>query len=584
MKIFTKFFTLFTLLILSIGISAQTTYYVSQEGSDENDGLTEETAFATLYKALEQNVGVADSGDVIMVIDTVLNVPDSIEIDGTWEYLEDGYAVNKLITLEGMGNNAVVDINGKAVWKGVYCFGGEFTVKNLTFISSVQDDEISKSIMKLHNTYNKAHIKIENCTFKSLPSKAYGGIINIIGHDVTIDNCTFIDCSGDQGGAILLDGALNVGGSDDIPANYKCTVNITGSAFINNTARNNGGAIMATTGYQVVRNEYSPIDLNITNTTFYGNSSERDPSKGGGNAGAILLTGEHPIKGVTPSEELSNVTLTNVTIVGNHTRKNASSCGGIKFADSRPGTYELNNCLIYGNVAMQESTETGETNPVPADYNGGTKVESDDVTEHMEVIMKNSIVGTAYAGYDDENSVAEETNITSVDSEFGVYNNVEGITATIDTIILIVDSVESKGVVMFNNDQLPYDFGLLSHLGEVTVDQIGNERGNLPFGAVSVGAWEYNDADLGLNTSISSYTKENTEVFVYPNPINELSVINIPSGLVADINLYSITGALVKSLRAKGTIAFPYQELNSGLYFIEMRTGRETIVQKVIVK
>lgn len=583
MKNFTKFIFLSLLMAFSFGLSAQTTYYVGESGSDDNDGLSQETAFATLYKAVAKDFGVADSGDVVIVIGNVLNAPDSLDIDGTMEYFENGYPVNKILTIEGMGSDAVVEVKGRSIWSGVTCYGGDFVVKNLTFTNTLPDVEISKSVMKLQTTYAPANIFLENCTFKNLPGKASGGVIYIFGHNVTIDGCTFMNCSGNQGGVMYIDGNLDVGGSGDFELNYKTTVNISSSAFINNKSKHHGGAIVATTGYQVVRNQYSPIDLNITNTTFYGNSSERDPSKGGGNGGAIFITGENPIKGVTTSEELSNVKLTNVTIVGNKNRKSASFSGGIKYSNSRPGRYEANNCLFYGNVAMQEDAETGETNPVNSDFDGGTKVDTSEVTEHMEVIMKNSLVGIAIAGYNEDLGTAKIPNITSVDSEFGVFNKVDGITSSIDTIEFVLDKVTTKGIVMFNDEQLPYDFGLVSNLGSITVDQIGNVRGTQPFGATSVGAWEFNENDL-INTGIENVTTEKNQNFVYPNPITESARINVPGGKNAEASIYSITGAKVWSGKIQGSYAFPVNQIKRGIYIVKLSSDKNIYIQKVILK
>ena len=100
MKIFTRILFLGLLTMFSFSLFSQTTYYVRESGNDNNDGLSQETAFATLFKAVAKDFGVADSGDVVMVIGNVLNSPDSLDIDGTMEYFTDGYTVNKILTLK----------------------------------------------------------------------------------------------------------------------------------------------------------------------------------------------------------------------------------------------------------------------------------------------------------------------------------------------------------------------------------------------------------------------------------------------------------------------------------------------------
>ena len=197
--------------------------------------------------------------------------------------------------------------------------------------------------------------------------------------------------------------------------------------------------------------------------------------------------------------------------------------------------------------------------------------------------MKNSIVGIAYAGYDDEAGQAKLPNITSVDSEFGVYNSVDGITSSIDTIEFVLDKVTTKGIVMFNDEQLPYDFGLVSHLGSVNVDQIGNERGTQPFGATSAGAWEFNQDDL-TNTGIEPVVTEENLNFVFPNPISESARIIVPGYNRATASIYSITGTKVWTGTIEGTRAFPVDKVRSGLYFIKLNSKNKTYIQKVIVK
>src|SRR3989304_5035493 len=94
MKFLYRITTLFSFLF-SISISAQTTYYVSESGNNSNNGLTPQTAFATLQYAAD----LVSAGDSVLVLDGNY-VGFDLRTDGSQ---------NLPIVFKTIENNVVID-------------------------------------------------------------------------------------------------------------------------------------------------------------------------------------------------------------------------------------------------------------------------------------------------------------------------------------------------------------------------------------------------------------------------------------------------------------------------------------------
>lgn len=71
-------------------------------------------------------------------------------------------------------------------------------------------------------------------------------------------------------------------------------------------------------------------------------------------------------------------------------------------------------------------------------------------------------------------------------------------------------------------------------------------------------------------------------ISIYPNPVNDVLQIEIPSGEINAVEMYDITGALVKSFTNAGgnKIKINTTELAAGVYFIRVQSGNEMLVRK----
>ena len=108
--------------------------------------------------------------------------------------------------------------------------------------------------------------------------------------------------------------------------------------------------------------------------------------------------------------------------------------------------------------------------------------------------------------------------------------------------------------------------------GRILGEQIGIDAFEL--------ANQYFDGTLSIGQNL-----ENTSVQIYPNPVNDLLHINAEDALIEEIQVFTITGQLVLSI--KDTLdKIDLSQTPNGIYFLKLRgsEGETIITQKVIKK
>ena len=178
-----------------------------------------------------------------------------------------------------------------------------------------------------------------NCTFENSNSARRGGGAYMTGSDnVTYENCTFTKCtSGTNGGGVDWLAGANYGKI------YNCIFNETRAA-------RSAGAIYYDGWYGEMKN------ITIINTKSWGgslnesddklvkyagwDSSHWDTNTTGGDAGAIMVTGNH--------EYLYNVTFINCTATGRG--------GAVFLQDNKNVTFDL--CVFTNNTALGTANNT----------------------------------------------------------------------------------------------------------------------------------------------------------------------------------------------------------------------------------
>ena len=79
---------------------------------------------------------------------------------------------------------------------------------------------------------------------------------------------------------------------------------------------------------------------------------------------------------------------------------------------------------------------------------------------------------------------------------------------------------------------------------------------------------------------------QNDTVLIYPNPASDLLNINNKSGQsISNVAVYSITGMLVKTAKATGTLTtIPVSDLQGGIYFVNIEISDKVLNYKFIKK
>ncbi len=215
-----------TLALLCAVTSASfaATYYVSPTGNDENDGLTPQTAFASL--------NAADSKGLIAPGDRV-------------EVLPGEYNLNRAkvsFTTSGTDTSPVTYATDGAVLKNAdYAFGGR--ADNIVIDGfTINDSDTGVQ-------FRGSNITVRNCVFENISEKCVSFMGDCSGE--IVENCRFLDFSGDY--CVQISGvSSNDYGSDNIFRNNifrgitGIAVNILGTSsnkFYNNTFLDTGDYI-----------------------------------------------------------------------------------------------------------------------------------------------------------------------------------------------------------------------------------------------------------------------------------------------------------------------------------------------------
>jgi hypothetical protein len=165
-------------------------YYVDGiNGDDNNDGLSPDTAFATIQKGIDS----AQNGDLVIVLPATYTGSGNRDIDFK----------GKAITVRGENgpNNCIVDCEAQG--RGFYFYTGEnadSVLEGLTIMNgSIQN--MGAGIFCVGTSPSIRNCIIRNC---SILGTGAGGGISCDGGGPAIINCTIIDNTGLEGGGIYL--------------------------------------------------------------------------------------------------------------------------------------------------------------------------------------------------------------------------------------------------------------------------------------------------------------------------------------------------------------------------------------------
>lgn len=235
------FYSILVMCLFGVSTMAQTSYHVKTDGSDMNDGLSWENAFATFSKAYTTAAGgsIIKAAQGTFVFTSQLTFNKSLTLKGGYNPVtgEQDYSNKTIID----GNNAIRMMYIQDAWLNV-------TMDNFIFQNGNNPTGYGVVAFVGRGT-------ISNCIFrnnKALATNMGGGALGFSGTpsggETFIVNCVFHNNSGYNGGAIFFGGAR--------------TLNIINSTIADNTcvSGDGGGIYYGATAI-----------LNLRNSIMWGN-------------------------------------------------------------------------------------------------------------------------------------------------------------------------------------------------------------------------------------------------------------------------------------------------------------------------
>ncbi len=282
-----KLTTIFLLIIGMNMTSFAATIYVDQiNGDDMNDGLTLNTAVATIT----QSSLIAADGDTINVAQGVYSVTSGESFPVTFENVAaiQGAGVD-LTVLDGELTTSVLEINSDSTL-------------NLDGIAVINGFGSASSPGAGIDMSSTTQINLSNCLVENNEGNVGGGLFVVNTPIISINNCEFI------GNEAAIGGAMQIQINSDIDV----IMEVSQSMFSNNK-----GAIGTAIHFQ--ENGAGQHTLNIDQTQFVNNESTGVAYQANSNTSFGLISNsifaEHP--GTAVSASSSDIDVINVTFVNN---------------------------------------------------------------------------------------------------------------------------------------------------------------------------------------------------------------------------------------------------------------------------
>lgn len=494
-------FAMVVLMLLFSGNAMAKDVYLSSTGSDENDGKTAETAWATLEKAAAR--GTFNAGDVLHVSGTIkvnaLTVNAHLASGATIvgeDPTKDGFDVqgncgvlcfnnSRLIIKNLFFRNANTGLVTGQDWSGGSVITGRplaLEIDNCIFENNVTDcankNKPSGAIYVGGTTANnyEIYLKVTNSKFIGNKANVNGGAICVADNvPVTIENCVFKDnVSEDNGGALYI-------------KNVK-SLTVKQCAFIGNKALGTSSTSKCGGAVDIALNDANNAlaleAYTFQGCTFYDNYALA-------NGGAIAVSYEN----VPNTEGNVSLNIVNCTIVGNTTGGSLDNAAGINVYNKAKFTVNIVNTILERNLAKSNST-------LYSDVNFGT----------TPVKVFSSVIGlfrnyeTNKDNYSVDGVSEKFLNKTSKISDFG-YGTVGALT---DKNYL---PLSAGAALTIGNAAKASEYG-------VTTDQFGNAIGT-KIGAVQV-ASEGGDGDWNISGLAEDGKTVTVARSLYPNDWNTI--------------------------------------------------------------
>lgn len=369
----TRLSYLFAFILISVTCLNATTYFVRSDGSDDNDGLTEQTAFKNLTKVFGTTVTLAD-GDIVDIG------------SGTFPFNKQ-WTLSVSLTIRGAGKNSTF-IQGTVADAGKRCFtiGSSTTtptvlIEDITFknfgtygdpVTFANDGLIyfnagALTCLRVNFLNNQAYaggamsiygggnIVLQDCHFKDnaatriTNANAHGGAMNVSTSkalSLTIDRCLFENNTTEARGSALR---LSLTGS------VGSAVLIQNSTFTGNVVKSNGSAESGV--IDIFPASASDAEYRLVNNTIAYNISEvATTGKAGINVGTYALGKVTLINNIVFAQTSTSSISINVASAGLKESRNNITDTNVDFSDKTISGFSSNNQSSVASVDLNLAT------------------------------------------------------------------------------------------------------------------------------------------------------------------------------------------------------------------------------------
>ncbi|GHT45918.1 hypothetical protein FACS189440_02840 [Bacteroidia bacterium] len=435
---------------------------------------------------------------------------------------------------DGWGDRGAITINsGKATFKNceftenlgkeggaLFLSAGDILIEDCYFgynnCAEVNNSQGGAICTWVHGADGPLNIDIKRSVFEGNTAKK-GGAISLLdkvsyqptGTTISIDRCTFIGNQAvqDHGGAFLLDNFMGRQSSD--------LITISNSLFYGNSANTDGGAIC-------VWNVQPGSELNLINSTLYGNFTNGNPGHGGGLA---FMTGYETYLPQNMQKNIYNSILDGNYAVEGGSLLSYSDLTALYTVDEQPDKFNVKNSFIGSTINM-----TGKP---------GIDPEANKIDYYTPEAYDDGLI----AGFDDADYYAAN--------------------------YYAVPLLENAEARTYGDPQYLIGTRDLSGKPRAIVD------GKCAIGASEVTSAELDD-DVVFETGIPSIAAASPVQLAVINGV----LVSVSDSKAAHIELYSLTGSKI----AEGENYLSVRGIHAGVYVAKVQTGSGIYAQKVIIK
>ena len=439
--------------------------YVSTEGNDANDGMSQQNAVATIAHAIE----IATAGKIIILegnyaISETLKVLSDLDITGEGTVTIDGNSLGILENSANLNLTNLIFTNAKLSTGSVLKDNGNTTINNCTFFSCVTTGTSSagpinnmKGTMTINDSkfYNNkgargviasqsgTNLIINNSEFYDNDCTSFTnayGIIYLNSAAAVIENTEFRNNRAKNGAGIYASRATSVTSG---------SVEINNVTFINNTAfKGQGGGVFAS-GTAVV---------NINDSKFIENKAVAVEVSGSevGGWGSALYT----------SSANTKITVTQSVFIDNTANNTNYNDAGIYIGS---GKLDISDSIILAKEGDTHYAVTSDGATITAEDNWWGSNDAANTNANVNKIVKlnatytpeNALPGdeiTIVATFDNDNLPSDVLNVTFT-STSGNLNEVVPVKDSQASVTYTIDATDSAITVSSSDAEvfLPFD-------------------------------------------------------------------------------------------------------------------------------